>query len=122
MSAPEAPSLAVATGGSSAVPPGSVNTAVCSSPMFRTLLRFAFHQVLKSELPACDEPLLAVGDLDEPQLLQPTAMQWCCRGGQTSLGYGPDEVGVVRDADHPAAFAVPQRSSQAGCGLDRRAV
>ena len=72
--------------------------------------------------PAGDQPSLLVVDLDQPQLLQPAAVDRRTGRDQLALADGPQEVGVVRDADHLAVIAQPECARDAGDGLDDGAV
>lgn len=79
-------------------------------------------EVLQTNLTPCHCAVPVVSGLDKPDLLRPAPVQRSRAGGEVARGAGTVEVGAVRDADHLAVLTEPQRSPQAGEGLDNGAV
>ena len=89
-------------------------------------LRPSVAQVLQPHLTPGDEPCLLVVDLDQPQLLQPAAVDRRTGRHQLAVADGAQEVGVVRDADDLTLIAEPEgsrrcwRPSRPPCSRPRR--
>lgn len=79
------------------------------------------RQVRDAQLPASDQPVAVISDLDQPQLLGTPAVDRRADRSERAVPGRAQEVGAVGDPDHPAALAEPDRSSPARNGLDDRA-